>query len=413
MGEHAHHRALVDPARPRPPRPGTGAASRPPPRRRAGTASRSRTPAARVAHRHPVAEERRRSGPPRRRSRSRRRRASAAAARTSVTNTLISSPRRWPSWPYVQRPVRPAASRPRTSSATASSGRSEPSVPGSGPRRPAAGRRAGGRPGIGSGVRDHGRHRHRPAGRDVGGDLAQLRERLAVDPLHEDVDDAAAGQPDRERVVVADAVPLQHRRAGRRRTCWPARTPRPRRSRRTRCRPPRRPGRPASPHPAGRGRERAPRCRPTVARPPPARPAGSTTCAPSPARHASRDHLQSPANATRLCPATNRSRYGRAATMPRLHRLVPGLAAMRVQPDHRVGEPGQPVHLLAEQGRVAALPAVAAHQHHRPPGHPALAPAVQVRLQYLAEPGPAGPVRHHVTGRAQGQLGVAVPQCAW
>ena len=34
-------------------------------------------------------------------------------------------------------------------------------------------------------------------------------------PLDEDVEDAAAGQPDRERVVVADAVALQHRRAGR------------------------------------------------------------------------------------------------------------------------------------------------------------------------------------------------------
>ena len=36
-----------------------------------------------------------------------------------------------------------------------------------------------------------------------------------VDLLDEDVEDAAAGQPDRERVVVGDAVPLEHRLAGR------------------------------------------------------------------------------------------------------------------------------------------------------------------------------------------------------
>ena len=39
-------------------------------------------------------------------------------------------------------------------------------------------------------------------------------KRRGVDRLDEDVDDAAAGQPDRERVVVADAVALQHRHPG-------------------------------------------------------------------------------------------------------------------------------------------------------------------------------------------------------
>ena len=46
-----------------------------------------------------------------------------------------------------------------------------------------------------------------------GDHLGQLGERRRVDRLDEDVDDAAAGQPDGERVVVADAVALQHRLA--------------------------------------------------------------------------------------------------------------------------------------------------------------------------------------------------------
>ena len=41
------------------------------------------------------------------------------------------------------------------------------------------------------------------------GDVAELRKAVPADRLDEDVDDAAAGQPDRERVVVADAVALQ------------------------------------------------------------------------------------------------------------------------------------------------------------------------------------------------------------
>ena len=46
---------------------------------------------------------------------------------------------------------------------------------------------------------------------DVGRHRAELGEALLVDDLDEDVEDAAAGQADRERVLVADAVALQHR----------------------------------------------------------------------------------------------------------------------------------------------------------------------------------------------------------
>ena len=51
------------------------------------------------------------------------------------------------------------------------------------------------------------------AGSDVVGDLTELGEGDAVDLLDVHVEDAAAGQSDGERVVVADAVALEHRSA--------------------------------------------------------------------------------------------------------------------------------------------------------------------------------------------------------
>ena len=83
---------------------------------------------------------------------------------------------------------------------------------------------------------------------------------------------------------------------------------------------------------------------------------------------------------------------------------------MRVHPDHPVRDPLQPGHLLGEQGRVAALPAVAEHHHHGAAGHPALAPAVQEDPERLAQPGAAGPVGHGLAGGDQRPLGVALPQ---
>ena len=60
-------------------------------------------------------------------------------------------------------------------------------------------------------VLDHRRHRHRPTRLDIGRDPTQLREALLVDHLHEHIQNPATGQTHRERVLVTDPVPLQHR----------------------------------------------------------------------------------------------------------------------------------------------------------------------------------------------------------
>ena len=69
------------------------------------------------------------------------------------------------------------------------------------------------RPGL-PGAGDHGGHGDRLARGDRGGHLTELRVALLADRLDEDVDDAAAGEADRQRGVVADAVALQHRLPG-------------------------------------------------------------------------------------------------------------------------------------------------------------------------------------------------------
>ena len=58
---------------------------------------------------------------------------------------------------------------------------------------------------------DHRRHRDRPAGLDVGGDVAELGEGLLRHGLDPDVEDASARETDGVGVLVADAVPLQCR----------------------------------------------------------------------------------------------------------------------------------------------------------------------------------------------------------
>src|SRR4051794_21304086 len=86
------------------------------------------------------------------------------------------------------------------------------------------------------------------------------------------------------------------------------------------------------------------------------------------------------------------------------------LAPVRVDPPHGVGEPGQPGHLLAQQGGVAALPPVRRDDDDRPPGRPALPPEVQEGPQRLAEPGAAAPVRDGRPGRGQRLVRVAEAQ---
>src|SRR6266540_4640366 len=82
-------------------------------------------------------------------------------------------------------------------------------------------------------------------------------------------------------------------------------------------------------------------------------------------------------------------------------RRVPGLALVRVHPDHPVRQPAEPAHLFGEYVGVAAFPAVAEHHDDRAPGHAALPPAVQERLDRLAQPGAAGPVRDRASAGDQ------------
>ena len=55
---------------------------------------------------------------------------------------------------------------------------------------------------------DDGRDGDRLLGCDTVGDAVELRPRLRIDALDEDLKDAAAGQPHRECIVIADPVRL-------------------------------------------------------------------------------------------------------------------------------------------------------------------------------------------------------------
>lgn len=62
------------------------------------------------------------------------------------------------------------------------------------------------------GVLDDGRDCDRPPRYEVGGHVVQVGEGVAGDRFDEHVQDSAAREPHRERVVVGDAVPLERRR---------------------------------------------------------------------------------------------------------------------------------------------------------------------------------------------------------
>src|SRR4051812_33594885 len=66
---------------------------------------------------------------------------------------------------------------------------------------------------------------------------------------------------------------------------------------------------------------------------------------------------------------------------PARERFVSWLCLVRVRPHHLVREPAQPRHLLAEQRRVAALPAVGGDDDDRAARHPALPEPVEELLQ--------------------------------
>src|SRR5699024_3171517 len=91
-----------------------------------------------------------------------------------------------------------------------------------------------------------------------------------------------------------------------------------------------------------------------------------------------------------------------------LYRSVAGLATVGVGPDHRAREPTQTLHLLTEERRIAAFPAVAGNDHDGAARHAALPPTVDERLQDFAQSRAAGPVRHHRAHGPEGIFGVGV-----
>ena len=93
--------------------------------------------------------------------------------------------------------------------------------------------------------------------------------------------------------------------------------------------------------------------------------------------------------------------------MPPARGTKPGRGDPRVDPHDPVGQPRQALHLLADQLGGAALPAVGQDHDHRAAGHPAPAVAVVERLQRIADPGAARPVRRRCGGALDRPLGVA------
>ena len=119
----------------------------------------------------------------------------------------------------------------------------------------------------------------------------------------------------------------------------------------------------------------------------------------------------SSSNAANEC-ARRRSRRRAAGPRPcPAARLEAGLAAVRVDPDDAVGQPGQPAPSArrAASASPRSQPSLRDDDDRAARGA-ALPPAVEERLQRLAEPGAAGPVRDRLAGRAQRQVGVAQPQ---
>ena len=165
---------------------------------------------------------------------------------------------------------------------------------------------------LGVRVLDHGGQRDGAAGVDVVGDLTELGEGLLVHLLDVHVEDAAAGQADRERVVVGDAVALEDGSAGPRPRTGRARRPRPRRNRRRPSRPRTRQVRPASTHRpvAGRSARWRPPCRRRRSRRPP------TTAAARRGPHARPTTCSTSSKALSEWPATKSSQCGSAAAIP-------------------------------------------------------------------------------------------------
>ena len=307
--------------------------------------------------------------------------------------------------PLALRPVapdagqRPAASMPRASSSTASSRRSRAERAG----RAVRARRRAGRPAA-RGRRRRWRPRPARAASTDAATSASSGNVVAADRLDEDVDDAAAGQPDGERVVVADAVPLQRRAARSSITSLASSYTAPS------TQPPDTlpttspPATPPSPRPAARGALR--KVRTTVASPNVApRRATSAAILGEHVTHAGRVTLAPVPRARPGC-ARPRSRRRTAAPPPSRRSAARSRAALvRVDPHDPVGEPAQPGHLLAEQRPRRRAPSRReAITDDRAARHAALAAAVE---ELLAAPRRAGCRRSSRAWRADAAASAA------
>jgi predicted Rdx family selenoprotein len=92
----------------------------------------------------------------------------------------------------------------------------------------------------------------------------------------------------------------------------------------------------------------------------------------------------------------------RCAQAPR-QRLVGGILLHRVEPDHPVGEPAEPGHLLGDDRRIPDLEPVGADHHHGASRHPPVTVLAQEALERFSDPGPAVPVED-LGGRAAKRL---------
>ena len=127
---------------------------------------------------------------------------------------------------------------------------------------------------------------------------------------------------------------------------------------------------------------------PTVS--PVAPPAASARAAP----HARATTSISSANGAERVPGDEVVDVRQRRDDPALHRLVARLAAVRVDPDHPVGQPAQPPHLLAEQRRASprSQPSLKITTT-APRATPRCPQRSRNALSASPEPGAAGPVR--------------------
>src|SRR5680860_1350177 len=320
------------------------------------------------------------------------------------TNTRAPSPRRSPSGPYPRVSVRPPASRPRASSATAASKRSEPNVPRTGvcdssgrttsrrPSRPASGcsttvHTATARPASMSAASSSN------PGKDARSTRSTNTSRM---PPHVRPTANASSSLTPYRCSTGDPDAI---------TSLPSSYTAPS-TQPPDTLPTASPSGPTSiAAPAGRGADRQVATTVPIATVRPSRHQPSRSSITSRTAHQLQQLGERRQRVTGHEVVNVRDDGGDSG----LHRPVPVLAAVRVQPDQAVGQPGQALRLLAEQRGVAPLPAVRADDEDGAARHPPLPPPVGERAQHLAEAGPSGPVRHLLPRQAKGRVRVTGP----